>query len=217
MIYQSSVPDRFVDRLWERRAKGWRPLDLRTAAHDYEPGLPVVVFDRAAVNVTTPQGLDLALLDVLWGHFHAANEHWKFPVGAIEVDGINRYRVGGSAPTHTDTGQGAGTDDRLLAMTLVLSDNHEGGELVIYPPGDREWVLQPARGGVVVFPAHWRHRVNPVTHGCRFSFVARATRHAPGVERRYSRDGQIGFLTPSRGEWGRLYQAQKTRNREASR
>lgn len=69
---------------------------------------------------------------------------------------------------HQDVGE-ATMANRKISITLLLSDEHEGGELEIWNTGAVN--LPKKAGTVVVFPSYMLHRVAPVTKGTRRSVV----------------------------------------------
>lgn len=86
---------------------------------------------------------------------------------------FNIYADGEAFGSHVDTAIRirAGSDFRVrsdLSATLFLSDDYDGGELVIEgPSGDRK-IKAPA-GHMVLYPSSSLHRVEPVTRGERLA------------------------------------------------
>jgi PKHD-type hydroxylase len=88
---------------------------------------------------------------------------------------FNRYEGGEAFGTHVDNAirQVPGTAVRVrtdLSATLFFSspDEYDGGELVIEEYSGAHSVKLPA-GHMVLYPAHSRHRVRPVTRGTRLA------------------------------------------------
>lgn len=84
---------------------------------------------------------------------------------------FNRYAGGQAFDTHVDTAIRIrrGSDFRIrsdLSATLFLSDDYDGGELVIEGEFGAQRIKRPA-GDLVVYPASSLHRVEPVTRGAR--------------------------------------------------
>lgn len=79
---------------------------------------------------------------------------------------FNKYSDQGKYNDHVDffRQEGVRTD---WSMTLFLSDDYEGGELVI----DGKSIKLPA-GDLVMYPSGHIHRVNPVTRGKRLAAIA---------------------------------------------
>ncbi|MEL6352048.1 MAG: Fe2+-dependent dioxygenase [Cyanobacteria bacterium J06627_28] len=84
---------------------------------------------------------------------------------------FNRYSDGMSYGRHTDNAQmnGSRTD---LSFTLFLSDpaSYEGGELVVEGVDSEQAYKLPA-GSMIVYPAGYLHRVEPVTKGVRWAAI----------------------------------------------
>ena len=74
---------------------------------------------------------------------------------------------------HFDVGEGALNCGRKLSISIQLSDTseYEGGELQFSMDGDKILVAEKEQGTMVIFPSYLRHRVTPVTRGCRRSLV----------------------------------------------
>ena len=86
---------------------------------------------------------------------------------------FNRYAGGQAFGTHVDAAVRIrrGSDFRIradLSATLFLSDDHDGGELVIEGEFGEQRV-RGAAGDLVVYPASSLHRVEPVTRGVRLA------------------------------------------------
>ena len=84
---------------------------------------------------------------------------------------INRFEQGMAYDDHVDAPyiDGRRTD---LAFTLFLSDpqSYDGGALIINACGTQDSV-KLARGSLVLYPARYIHRVEPVTRGQRLACV----------------------------------------------
>ncbi len=86
---------------------------------------------------------------------------------------FNRYGGGEAFGSHVDSAIRirAGSDFRVrsdLSATLFLSDDYDGGELVIEAPSGAQSVKLPA-GHLVLYPSSSLHRVEPVTRGERLA------------------------------------------------
>jgi PKHD-type hydroxylase len=88
---------------------------------------------------------------------------------------FNRYEGGESFGTHIDNAirQVAGTPVRVrtdLSATLFFSspDEYDGGELVVEEYTGSHSIKLPA-GHLILYPAHSRHHVRPVTRGARLA------------------------------------------------
>ena len=108
------------------------------------------------------------------------NPFYQFEVDSSEVPQLLCYDVGGHYQPHID-GEGIWTApdqtqlwrktvDRDLSMVLYLNDGFEGGDFV-FP--DLHIRVRPEPGLLVCFPSnrYYRHGVEPVTKGNRYSMV----------------------------------------------
>ena len=108
------------------------------------------------------------------------NPFYQFEVDSSEVPQLLCYDVGGHYQPHID-GEGVWTApdqtqlwrktvDRDLSMVLYLNDGFEGGDFV-FP--DLHIRIRPEPGLLVCFPSnrYYRHGVEPVTKGNRYSMV----------------------------------------------
>ena len=90
--------------------------------------------------------------------YKAPSGHYKFH---IDGNGIGNYGVS------TDSTRKGST--RKLSMSCLLSDNFEGGELVMHFGKDE--IVHMKKGDAVFFPSYYLHKVSPVTSGIRYSLV----------------------------------------------
>ena len=108
------------------------------------------------------------------------NPFYQFEVDSSEVPQLLCYGLGGHYQPHID-GEGVWTApdqtqlwrktvDRDLSMVLYLNDEFEGGDFV-FP--DLHIRIRPEPGLLVCFPSnrYYRHGVEPVTKGNRYSMV----------------------------------------------
>ncbi len=111
---------------------------------------------------------------------HIINPFYQFEVDSSEVPQLLCYNVGGHYQPHID-GEGVWTApdqtqlwrktvDRDLSMVLYLNNEFEGGDFV-FP--DLHIRIRPEPGLLVCFPSnrYYRHGVEPVTKGNRYSMV----------------------------------------------
>ena len=109
------------------------------------------------------------------------NPFYQFEIDKSEIPQLLCYSVGGHYKPHID-GEGIWTApdqtqlwrktvDRDLSMVLYLNDDFEGGDFV-FP--DLHIRIRPEPGLLVCFPSnrYYRHGVEPVTKGNRYSMVA---------------------------------------------
>lgn len=108
------------------------------------------------------------------------NPFYQFEVDSSEVPQLLCYDVGGHYQPHID-GEGVWTApdqtqlwrktvDRDLSMVLYLNNDFEGGDFVF---SDLHIRVRPEPGLLVCFPSnrYYRHGVEPVTKGNRYSMV----------------------------------------------
>jgi len=112
------------------------------------------------------------------------NPFYGIEILESEVPQILSYGVGGHYSPHVDgeslwqTPDGEliwkKSTDRDLSMVLYLNDDYEGGDF-IFP--DLKVRVRPEPGMLVCFPSnhHYKHGVEPVTKGQRYSIVCWAT------------------------------------------
>lgn len=79
---------------------------------------------------------------------------------------FNRYDVGMSYGLHFDSAYMAGGLRTDLSMTVFLSDDYDGGHLVI---GGRQF--KPPAGSAVLYPTDQLHEVTEVTRGTRLAAI----------------------------------------------
>ena len=108
------------------------------------------------------------------------NPFYGVEIYQSEVPQILSYSVGGHYQPHIDgeslwrTPNGEliwkKSTDRDLSMVLYLNDDYEGGDF-IFP--DLKIRVRPEPGMLVCFPSnhHYKHGVEPVTRGKRYSIV----------------------------------------------
>jgi PKHD-type hydroxylase len=96
----------------------------------------------------------------------------RYDSGMYYGDHIDQAVMPGMSPLRTD-----------LAMTLFLSEDYDGGELVIGSDYGPQRVKLP-RGSLVLYPASTIHRVEPVTRGSRLAAVTWVQSFVPEHERR---------------------------------
>jgi len=144
------------------------------------------VVSEASVN-TKIRRTDVAwsnddwLFNLCWDYANTANvnSNWNFIIDACEPMQITKYEKDGHYDFHQDgngftkhfkpTNKFLHGKARKLSMTIVLSEDYEGGEFQFY---DDERLIKEKTGTVIVFPSYMVHRVKPVTKGTRYSLVA---------------------------------------------
>lgn len=88
---------------------------------------------------------------------------------SFEAPKVVRYEAGGGwfAP-HRDN-EGPDVAHRRLAVTVLLSDDHDGGDLHFPELGPERY--RPRLGGAIVFSCGLLHEVEPVRRGARHALV----------------------------------------------
>ena len=112
------------------------------------------------------------------------NPFYGIEITESEVPQILSYSIGGHYTPHID-GESLWqapdgeviwkkSTDRDISMVLYLNDDFEGGDF-IFP--DHHIRVRPEPGMLVCFPSnhHYKHGVEPVTRGNRYSIVCWAT------------------------------------------
>ena len=132
---------------------------------------------------------DQWIYDTIWPYMVEANEQagWKYDIRSAESMQITRYKKGGFYYFHKDgKGDHLSVYDepdnkffhgnvRKLSMTVLLSDDYEGGEFQFATYNKEECEISTPEfnkiGSIIVFPSDMEHRVAPVTKGIRYSLV----------------------------------------------
>lgn len=97
------------------------------------------------------------------------NTEISVPISRISQVYFVKYDIGGEYQDHYDHNPCGGVRPDY-SMTCFLSDDYEGGELVITTE-DGEFPVKMSRGKAVIYPGNLLHRVNKVTSGRRDVFV----------------------------------------------
>lgn len=147
---------------------------------------------RVDKNVRDTQHIDLgpwfpSMHQMLWSTVHnIVNPFYNCTVKDSEVPQILSYGCGGHYGPHIDA-EALWTApngeviwkksvDRDLSFIFYLNDGYEGGDLILPDLGIR---IRPERGMMVAFPSNrfFKHGVEPVRSGHRYSMVCWATVH----------------------------------------
>jgi len=95
-----------------------------------------------------------------------SNTNLPIKISAISQIYFVKYNAGGMYEDHYDDAMSGGVKSDY-SMTCFLSDNYEGGELVI----DNATPIKLKKGKAVIYPGNLLHRVNKVISGRRDVFV----------------------------------------------
>lgn len=87
-------------------------------------------------------------------------------VSAISQIYFVKYGIGGEYKDHYDANPCGGVRSDY-SMTCFLSDDYDGGELVI----DNKHSIKLKKGKAILYPGNLLHRVNKVTSGRRDVFI----------------------------------------------
>ena len=121
---------------------------------------------------------------VIYNLFVNANESFFHYDLNYFGDGIQVtiYKEGDFFDWHTDGFPRYANDERKLSISLLLTDDYEGGELefdfkrsALQKNGQKNpsrFSFKPKAGTAIIFPAWLPHRVKPVTSGERICLVA---------------------------------------------
>ncbi|MEA5508291.1 Fe2+-dependent dioxygenase [Crocosphaera sp. UHCC 0190] len=132
-----------------------------------------LVKQNTQLEKTAPQAAELQNLVI-----NALSRHLLFKLAInpkyIHSLRFSRYEVGMAYGSHTDNalmgGQQFFRSDVSFTLFLSSPDRYEGGELVIEKPeGDLSYKLAP--GSILLYPASFLHRVEPVITGSRLVVV----------------------------------------------
>ena len=106
--------------------------------------------------------------------FKRVSRLWQLePISMLQAFQYSLYTVGGHYEWHRDIGaRDEIVSDRVISGTLQLSEptEYQGGLLEIENSFGKHSV-EKEFGMFTSFPAGWRHRVTPVTHGVRKTLV----------------------------------------------
>lgn len=92
-----------------------------------------------------------------------------FAISKISQIYFVKYGIGGQYKDHYDANICGGVRSDY-SMTCFLSDNYDGGELVITTK-DGERNIKLKKGKAILYPGNFLHRVNEVTSGRRDVFI----------------------------------------------
>jgi len=121
--------------------------------------------------------------DRIWPIMEDMNQRaeWGFQIQSTQAYQISKYEVGDFYSSHIDSLGTQGTahinknfgaesldgTTRKISMSLILNDDYEGGDLILYQIGK----MKSVKGSLIFFPSFLPHEVSPVTKGTRYSLV----------------------------------------------
>lgn len=119
---------------------------------------------------------------IAWVH-HTLDTSWIFtriskmwtlePISMLQSFQYSEYHVDGHYDWHRDLGTGGDiVSNRVISGVLQLSEptEYQGGQLEVENHYGQH-TIEKEFGMITSFPAGWRHRVTPVTHGVRKTLV----------------------------------------------
>ena len=126
--------------------------------------------------LTAQSDLGKQIFSKVWGYVTDANIQagWNFNLTTCEPFQYTEYSLNQKYDWHIDN-RFDEEDVRKLSFTLLLTDDHEGGDFQfeLGSPGDdlRITTISMKKGDLVIFPSYIWHRVTPVKDGTRKSLV----------------------------------------------
>jgi PKHD-type hydroxylase len=97
------------------------------------------------------------------------NEQFRFNLAGLAPIQVMRYTEGSFFNEHYDVWQDSGGQRKVtLVVQLSSEESYEGGQLVLF--GDQ--LMPNTQGAACVFPSWLSHRVETLTAGTRYTFVA---------------------------------------------
>lgn len=99
-------------------------------------------------------------------------EYYAEPSRMIPTVNLNRYEPGlGHIGWHTDVGGYEGTENCKLSLSILLTDDFDGGEFRLNSGYHLEPLKDAKAGDLVAFPSFMLHQVQPVTRGERITAI----------------------------------------------
>ena len=106
--------------------------------------------------------------------FRRMSKLWQLePISMLQAFQYSVYNVNGHYDWHRDVGSNNDiVSDRVISGVLQLSEptEYKGGQLEVENHYGQH-TIEKEFGMITSFPAGWRHRVTPVTHGIRKTLV----------------------------------------------
>ena len=99
---------------------------------------------------------------------------WNLDVNFMEPFQLTKYETGDFYDWHIDESNwsiGKRPENRIrkISFTILLNDEFEGGEFILYTSEKKEIPLK--KKDIILFHADTPHKVNPITSGVRKSLV----------------------------------------------
>jgi len=124
------------------------------------------------VDVYHIESEEESLYAILQKVARTVNGYFNYEINGIEKAQVMKY----TAPSngygwHIDIGAGGIAAQRKIAVSILLNDDYEGGEMVFRTAEESEKV-KPKVGEVVAFSSFISHCIRPITKGDRYVVVA---------------------------------------------
>ena len=142
-----------------------REVRGRTVAmhdHNHKRRKDFIIEDEALKKQTQARILRRVVPEILKVHQFKVTRMERYIVSCYAAEDHGHFRA------HRDNTT-KGTAHRRFAVSIILNDEFEGGELSFPEYGPRSF--SPPRGGAVVFSCSLLHAVSTVTCGRRFAFL----------------------------------------------
>jgi 2OG-Fe(II) oxygenase superfamily len=163
-LFESSFCDRLIG-LYENgqpRDSGFMRDNVEVFDHSFKRRRDYFIEDEAVKEVISKCVHRCIIPEIRKLFFMKVTRMERYLVGCYAGDENAHFRP------HRDNGQ-AITAHRRFALSVFLSDDFDGGELV-FPEYNRRLYKAP-KGWGIVFPCAVLHGVTPVTRGRRFVFL----------------------------------------------
>ena len=124
------------------------------------------------VDVYYIESEEEALYDVLQKVARTANGYFNYEINGIEKAQVMKYTAPSNGYSwHIDIGADGISANRKIAVSILLNENYEGGEMA-FRTAEQVEKVKPKTGEVVAFSSFISHSVRPITKGQRYVAVA---------------------------------------------
>lgn len=80
---------------------------------------------------------------------------------------LHHYTIGDEFGKHIDTG----TPIKEWNVGIILNDNFEGGDYIVYDENDTPYYINKKVGNVCIYQSQTPHQVTPITNGERWAMA----------------------------------------------
>ena len=124
------------------------------------------------VDVYYIESEEEALYEVLQKVAQTSNSYFNYEINGIEKAQVMKYTAPSNGYSwHIDIGADGIAANRKIAVSILLNEDYEGGEMAFRTAEQIEKV-KPKTGEVVAFSSFISHSVRPITKGERYVVVA---------------------------------------------